>query len=81
MEKRCAGAVSETVGMIKQKAINSGLGHFGETGTHVDKKLWWVHDTSNYEFTYLDISPKCGYLGMEQCGVLPLFRGIAMHDC
>lgn len=22
-----------------------------------------------------------GYLGMEQCGILPLFSGIAMHDC
>lgn len=81
MVKRCADAVSETVNTIKQKVIDSGLGHFDETGTRVDKKLWWVHDASNCEFTYLDISPKRGYLGMEQCGVLPLFHGIAMHDC
>ena len=81
MVKRCANAVSETVNRIKQKVANSGLGHFDETGTRVDKKLWWVHDASNCEFTYLDISPKRGYLGMEQCGVLPLFHGIAMHDC
>lgn len=81
MVKRCADAVSETVNTIKQKVIESGLGHFDETGTRVDKKLWWVHDASNCEFTYLDISPKRGHLGMEQCGVLPLFRGIAMHDC
>ena len=81
MVKRCADAVSETVNRIKQKVANSGLGHFDETGTRVDKKLWWVHDASNCEFTYLDISPKRGYLGMEQCGVLPLFHGIAMHDC
>lgn len=81
MVKRCADAVSETVNTIKQKVTDSGLGHFDETGTRVDKKLWWVHDASNCEFTYLDISPKRGYLGMEQCGVLPLFHGIAMHDC
>lgn len=81
MVKRCANAVSETVNRIKQKVANSGLGHFDETGIRVDKKLWWVHDASNCEFTYLDISPKRGYLGMEQCGVLPLFHGIAMHDC
>ena len=81
MVKRCADAVSETVNTIKQKVIDSGLGHFDETGTRVDKTLWWVHDASNCEFTYLDISQKRGYLGMEQCGVLPLFRGIAMHDC
>ncbi len=56
-------------------------GHFDETGTRVDKKLWWVHDASNCEYTYLDISPKRGNAGMEQCGVLPEFKGIAMHDC
>ena len=81
MVKRCADAVSETVNRIKHKVADSGLGHFDETGTRVDKKLWWVHDASNCEFTYLDISPKRGYIGMEQCSVLPLFHGIAMHDC
>lgn len=81
MVKRCADAVSETVSKIKQKIAGSGLGHFDETGTRVDKKLWWVHNASNCEFTYLDISPKRGHLGMEQCGVLPSFHGIAMHDC
>ena len=35
----------------------------------------------NCEYTYLDISPKRGSAGMEQCGVLPEFKGIAMHDC
>ena len=81
MVKRCADSLSETVGKIKDKMIGSALGHFDETGTRVDKKLWWVHDASNCEYTYLDISPKRGTEGMEQCGVLPEFRGIAMHDC
>ena len=81
MVKRCADSLSETVGKIKDKMIGSALGHFDETGIRVDKKLWWVHDASNCEYTYLDISPKRGSAGMEQCGVLPEFKGIAMHDC
>ena len=81
MVKRCADSLSETVGKIKDKMIGSALGHFDETGTRVDKKLWWVHDASNCEYTYLDISPKRGTAGMEQFGVLPEFKGIAMHDC
>lgn len=81
MVKHCASAVSETVNRIKQRVADSALGHFDETGTRVDKKLWWVHDASNCEFTYLSISTKRGHLGMEQCGVLPLFRGIAIHGC
>ena len=81
MVKRCADSLSETVGKIKDKMIGSALRHFDETGTRVDKKLWWVHDASNCKYTYLDISPKRGTAGMEQCGVLPEFKGIAMHDC
>ena len=79
--KRCADSLSETVAKIKDKMIDSVLGHFDETGTRVDKKLGWVHDASNGEYTYLDIRPKRGTAGMEQCGVLPEFTGIAMHDC
>lgn len=57
MVKRCASSLSDTVNKIKDKVIDSALGHFDETGTRVDKKLWWVHDASNCEYTYLDISP------------------------
>lgn len=81
MVKRCADRLTDTVSKIRQKMTGAGLGHFDETGTRVDKKLWWVHDASNCEFTYLDISPKRGFAGMEQCGVLPEFHGTAMHDC
>ena len=81
MVKRCADCLTGTVDKIRQKMIASELGHFDETGTRVDKKLWWVHNASNSEFTFLDISSKRGFAGMEQCGVLTEFRGIAVHDC
>ena len=81
MVKRCADSLSNTVNAIKQKMTESALGHFDETGTRVNKKLWWVHNASNRDYTYLDISPKRGTAGMEQCGVLTEFKGIAMHDC
>ena len=81
MVKRCADGFNNTVDKIKQRMKDSALGHFDETGTRVDKKLWWVHNASNCEYTYLDISPKRSSKGMEQCGVLTEFKGIAMHDC
>ena len=81
MVKRCADGLGDTVEKIKQKMQASALGHFDETGTRVDKKLWWVHVASNCAYTYLDISQKRGSKGMEQCGVLTEFSGIAMHDC
>lgn len=81
MVKRCAEAVSPAVSKIKEKVTDSALAHFDETGTRVSKKLWWVHDASNCEYTYLCISQKRGQIGMEQCDVLPHFHGIAVHDC
>lgn len=81
MVKRCADGLSDTVDQIRQKMMDAALGHFDETGTRVDKKLWWVHNASNCNFTYLALSPKRGSNGMDQCGVLPEFKGIAMHDC
>ena len=81
MVKRCADSLGGTLSRIKDRMAGSRLGNFDETGTRVDKKLWWVHDASNSEYTYLDISPRRGTAGMEQCGVLPEFKGIAMHDC
>lgn len=81
MVKRCADSLSSTVEKIKHKMQASALGHFDETGTRVNKKLWWVHVASNCKYTYLDISTKRGFKGMEQCGVLTEFKGIAMHDC
>ena len=81
MVKRCADSLSNTVNTIKQKMTKSTLGHFDETGTRVNKKLWWVHNAPNCEYPYLDTSHKRGFKGMEQCGVLTEFSGIAMHDC
>ena len=52
-----------------------------ETGTRVDGKRLCVHSASTLKFTHLTISGKRGYDGMEAGGVLPAFRGIAVHDC
>ena len=81
MVKRCADVLTNTVNKIKHKMQASALGHFDETGIRVDKKLWWVHNASNGEYTYLDISSKRGFKGMENCDVLTEFKGIAIHDC
>ena len=81
MVKKCAESITNTVEIIKQKMMNSGLGHFDETGTRVDGKIWWVHNASNSEYTYLAISKKRGFEGMTECDVLQHFQGIAVHDC
>ena len=81
MVKRCANCLSDTVNKIKEKMTDSALGHFDETGTRVEGKTWWVHSASNKGYTYLGLHRKRGTAGMEQSGVLPKFKGIAVHDC
>lgn len=81
MVKRCANVLTNTFEVIKQKVTDSALAHFDETDTRVDGKLWRGHNASNCDYTYLDICTKRGTVGMEQCGVLTDFRGIAVHDC
>jgi len=75
-EKRHVIDTVVTVNIAEHQALD----HFDETGTRMDKKLWWVNDASNSNYTYLDINAKRGFAGMEQCGMLPPFHGIAIHD-
>ncbi len=81
MVSRVSAKVKDVVGDIRQKMADSEIGHFDETGTRVDGKTFWVHSASSLEYTYLNISPKRGFEGMEVAGVLPGFGGVAVHDC
>ena len=79
--QKCAELVSPVMSKIKDKLIHSPILNFDETGVRVDGKTKWVHSSSNKLFTYLTLSEYRGKIGMEENGVLPLFKGIAVHDC
>lgn len=79
--QKCAELVSPVMSKIKDKLIHSPIVNFDETGVRVDGKTKWVHSSSNKLFTYLTLSERRGKNGMEGNGVLPLFKGIAVHDC
>ena len=40
MVKRCSDGLNDTIDRIRQGMKGAALGHFDETGTRVDKKLW-----------------------------------------
>jgi len=81
MVRSCADKVRDTVERIRLACIDSDLCHFDETGSRVAKKTMWFHDASNELYTYLTVSEKRGQIGMDECNVLPYFKGIAIHDC
>lgn len=78
---RLASVCNPVVERIKKAVIAAKVAHFDETGTRIDGKTQWVHTASTKDATYLYLGSKRGMEGMDAGGVLPAFRGTAVHDC
>jgi transposase len=79
--KRTARQVETVVQAIKAVLKSTEEpAHFDETGARVDKKLWWLHVVSTSMLTYYGIHPNRGTKAIDAIGILPGFKGTAMHD-
>jgi len=56
------------------------VAHFDETGLRVACRLKWVHCASTETLTRYTVHEKRGTEAMNDAGVLPGFRGVAVHD-
>lgn len=81
MTSKCAERAKPAISVIKDSLKGSKVVNFDESGVRCEGKLNWVHNSSNYEFTYQTIDRKRGKEGIERNGVLPGFEGVAVHDC
>lgn len=64
----------------KALLINSNVAHFDESGMRVIGRLWWMHVASTDSITLYDILPRRGMEAMDEMGILPQYKGIAVHD-
>jgi transposase len=56
------------------------VAHFDETGGRIDGRLRYIHAASTDQLTLYTTHDKRGVEAMTDAGVLPRFRGTAVHD-
>jgi len=65
---------------VKQQLMKSPVAHFDESGLRVNKELYWLHVASTTKLTHYEVHKKRGVEAMEAIGILPHFKGRAIHD-
>jgi len=78
--EKCHEVLEPVEAGIKEKLIEAKVGHFDETGIRVKGKGWWMHVCSTKTHTHYQIHQKRGVEAMNEIGILPNFKGKAIHD-
>ncbi|MEI6621253.1 MAG: IS66 family transposase [Actinomycetes bacterium] len=77
---RAAGGLDGFLEVVAQRITDSPVVHFDETGLRVEGALRWVHSASTGKCSLIISHDKRGTAAMDAAGVLPCFRGVAVHD-
>jgi transposase len=78
--RKTAGLIAPALAAITRHLIGAEVVHFDETGFRTAGRLAWVHSASSGKFALVTVHAKRGKDGITAAGVLPSFRGIAVHD-
>jgi transposase len=72
--------IAPSLTRIQQALQAAAVGHFDESGLRVEARLNWLHVASTPLLTYYTVQPQRGQPGMQASGILPHFKGRAVHD-
>ena len=77
---QAAKTLAPSVRQIAAAVIASPVVHFDETGQRVGARLRWLHSAGTTLLTWYGAHDKRGKIAMEDFGILPIFKGVAVHD-
>lgn len=72
--------LEEPVEEIKQQVTDADVTSFDETGIRSEGNTQWLHVASTERLTYYAIHDKRGEKAARDIGILPDFKGTAVHD-
>jgi transposase len=76
----CAEHLQATYEQTKAHIRESSVVHFDETGLRIEGKRLWLHAAGTEDATCYMAHAKRGGEAMEAMGILPSFKGRAVHD-
>jgi transposase len=77
---RAADRLDGFLDHVRDELAAAAVAGFDETGFRVAGKLHWVHCARTETYTLVSCHPRRGVQAMDAAGVLPAFRGVAVHD-
>ncbi len=79
-ERECFQNLEKFENVIREKLLASPVVNFDETGMKIEGKRHWLHVASNEKYTCYFAHPKRGSEAIDAMGILPGFKGVAVHD-
>jgi len=78
--QKCHQVLEPIEAKIKEQIQESEVTGFDETGTRVNGKGLWLHVSSTETHTHYQVHEKRGQAAMNDIGILPNYKGKAVHD-